>query len=179
METKKYWDSSCLSAGERCALKRCAGDMTGSMQAWRAFYHAIGYCTLTTEKERIYFAVLCMECLWKEEELLKAQEQGTIQPFEQILYNIYMDKNTTESRRRKLTDFLDIPWREDGFLLGKLCSWARFIKAQVPGIIPDFQKLAKDLKNWNDPKKSVQKNWVQTICLGNKKEETEETKNAD
>ena len=60
--------------------------------------------------------------------------------------------------------FLDTPWSQDGFLLGKICSIVRMLRAEDVRTMPDFERLADDLTNWNLPDRQVQQRWVHTIC---------------
>lgn len=171
---KKVWDISKLSSAEKSVLKRCAGQMMGNdMRAMQAYYHAVGYQSHKNEKE--YYAALCMECLWRDSEELEKV------PFEMILHDMYFDEHITESMKHKLVSFLDLPWGNDGFLLGKLCSLAKIMKTGNLSKMPDFLKLAEDLSFWNADGKQVQRRWLKTICMkhGNKCASREEEKNVD
>lgn len=171
---KNYWEISCLTSEEKSALKRCAGKMMGNdMRAEQAFYHAIGYKRV--KNEEVYFAALCMACLWDH------KENPETELFEVMLHDMYHDKNATDSTRHKLTAFLDLSWGKDGFLLGKLCSLARRMRADSAGKkMPNFEKLARDLEFWNDPNRRVQRRWIKEICLKDQiLEKMEEKKNVD
>lgn len=171
--SESHWEISCLTPEEKSALKRCVGKMMGSdMRAMKAFYHAIGYRWIPNEE--IYFASLCMACLWDAENCPKTEA------FEIILHDMYHDKDATDSTKHKVTAFFDIPWGEDGFLLGKICSLVRRIHAENTVKMPDFEKLADDLKNWNHPNKFVQRRWIRKICVEDQMtKKMEEEKNVD
>jgi len=151
------WDASCLTVGERSMLRRCAGEMMGNdLLAVEVFYKAVGHRKIYHEK--VCFAALCMECLWREED-------GTrVLPIEEIFRSIYQSKDTTESMKKRLVSYIDIPWSDDGFLLNKICRIVRILRSSDGGTRPDFERLADDLAHWNDPDKWVQKRWLRTIC---------------
>ena len=66
---KPNWDLGQLSIAEKSALRRNAGIMmdSASMQALEAFYHAKRNCS--EGKEAFCFAAMCMECIWRGEDL--------------------------------------------------------------------------------------------------------------
>lgn len=167
------WDLSRLSSGERSALKRCAGVMMGSsMQAQQAFYHALtGHCARSNESA--WFACMCMECLWHVE------EHPARRPLEDMLGRIYRDPDATESTRKRCTAFMDLNWGDDGFLLGKLCSLVRKMRADDGSVMPDFEALADDLCRWNHTDHNIQRRWMRVICLPKNDENEEETHDAD
>ena len=172
------WDVGRLDSGARNALKRCAGSMLGDdMKAIEAFWRAAG--SVPKGCESAWFACLCMQCLWKPEAVTR------IQPYEECLRNWYRDTETSDSLKSRVISLLDIPWGPDGFLLGKLCNFARRMRAADASAMPDFSKLADDLMNWNSSDHWVQRRWIRTIC-GNRKDdanqtaqEMEDTENAD
>ena len=173
--SESYWNISCLTPGEKSTLRRCAGKMMGNdMRAMKAFYHALEYRRVSNEEEKIYFAALCMECLWDTKDCPKTEL------FEIMLHDMYHDKKATDSTRHKLTAFFDTPWGEDGFLLGKLCSLVRRMHANNVAKMPDFEKLADDLRHWNYSDKYIQRRWIKTICVESQiAEKMEEEKNVD
>ena len=153
------WDLSRLSAGERSALKRSAGTMMDSagMLAVEAFYRAqTTSCSLYAEKA--WFAALCMQCLWRED------DHPQVKPLQELLREVYQDLDATESMRRNCVSFLELPWSDDGFLLGKICSWVKKLRAAHPETMPDFNLLAADLAQWNHADRFVQRRWLNTIC---------------
>lgn len=169
------WNTEKLDTGERTALKRNAGVMYGNdVRAMEAFWHAAGY--VPTGKENIWFACLCMECLWKSE------DHAAVLPFEEILKRLYQNGETSESIKNRMIAMLDVPWAPDGYLLGKLNNFARIFRSKNAAVMPDFQQLADDLSNWDRPEHWVQRRWIKTIC-GNKEneeeKETEENENVD
>lgn len=170
------WDASRLSAGERSALKRNAGVMMNDagMQAIEAFYRALDEAC-GPYAEKAWFASLCMQCLWREE------EQPQKRPFPEILRAIYQNPDATESTRKRCTNYLDLSWGDDGFLLGKICGLVRKMRADNAAIMPDFEQLADDLTNWNHSERYVQRRWLNNICAGRNEQEKkeEEETNAD
>lgn len=174
----KKWDIERLSPGERSALRRCAGiTMGSSVQAIEAFYHALTTYCPSRETEKIWFASLCMECLWRPE------DHPSRKPFEEIARRMYQDPKSTESLKRRCTAYLDLTWGDDGFLLGKLCNLVRMMRANNSSIMPDFDKLADDLSHWDRADRSVQRRWLRMICMHDNKNEAdndkEVTENAD
>lgn len=129
--------------------------MGDDMRAVEAYYRAAA--PIGKQKEEIYFASLCMECLWRVEDSPRRR------PMEEILRDYYQG-DETESMKRRMTSFLDTPWSRDGFLLGKICGIVRMLRAKDASVMPDFDKLADDLVHWNDQDRWVQKRWVRTIC---------------
>ncbi|MBR6186630.1 MAG: type I-E CRISPR-associated protein Cse2/CasB [Clostridia bacterium] len=167
------WDVSRLSAGERSALKRNAGVMMNDagMQALEAFYRALdGKCGPYAEKA--WFAALCMQCLWREE------EQPQKMPFPEMLRAVYQHPDATDSARKRCTNYLDLSWSDDGFLLGKICALARKMRADNAALMPDFEQLADDLAHWNHAERYVQRRWLNIICAsGNERDKKEEEEN--
>ncbi|MBQ9489958.1 MAG: hypothetical protein IJU80_08515, partial [Lachnospiraceae bacterium] len=86
------WDLSRLSAGEKSALKRNAGVMMNDagMQAIEAFYRALAE-GCGTYAEKAWFASLCMQCLWREE------EHPQKKPFPELLRSVYQNPDATDS----------------------------------------------------------------------------------
>ena len=166
------WDLSRLSAGERSALKRNAGVMMNDAgaDAIEGFYRSLT-AKCSTYSEKAWFAAVCMQCLWREEDHPK------IIPFPEMLRRIYQNPEATESSRKKCTAFMDLSWDEDGFLLGKICSLVRIMRAGDSSVMPDFEALAEDLSRWNYPDRYIQRRWLSIICKNdseqNKKEEEE------
>ena len=161
----RKWDLSRLSPGERSALKRSAGIMIddAGMQAVEAFYRAMTVpCAPYAEKA--WFGAMCMQCMWREE------DHPQVKPFPEILQSMYSNPDATDSMRKRCTGYMDIFWSEDGFLLGKLCSLARKMRAENPSVIPDFEALADDLNRWNNAEHYVQRKWLTIICRANKDE---------
>ena len=168
------WELARLSAGEKSALKRNAGIMMdhASMEAVEAFFRALpGNCAIGAEK--VWFACLCMDCLWREE------DHDQRRPFQELLRSIYQDKDASDSMRKRCTAFLDLPWSDDGFLLGKLCGLARIMRSGIPGAKPDFELLADDLLHWNHRDHYIQRKWLGTICRVQKEDKEEATNHAD
>lgn len=144
------WDASRLSAGERSALKRNAGVMMNSagMQAIEAFYRALtDNCGSYAEKA--WFAALCMQCLWRE------NDHPLKKPFPELLRAVYQNPDATDSARKRCTNYLDLSWDDDGFLLGKICGLVRKMRAENSAVMPDFEQLADDLANWNHGERYV------------------------
>lgn len=172
--SEQKWDLSRLDTGGRSVLKRSAGEMLGTdLRSLEAFWRAAG--EVPKGREDIWYACMCMECLWK------AEDHPRVMPFEEILRTMYQNPDTSDSIRHRITSMADIPWGPDGFLLGKLNGFVRMMKAGDSSVMPDFQKLADDLSWWNNPEHRVQRRWIQTIC-GWRKEDTkkeEESKDVD
>lgn len=171
------WDTSVLNSGERSALRCKAGIMMGNdMQAIEAFYRAAP--KVPREKEEIWFACLCMECLWKSD------SHPTVIPFEQMLRTLYQSPDSSASIKHRIISLLDVPWSRDGYLLGKLNNFARIFRSKSINSIPDFSALADDLSRWNHPDRFIQRQWIRTICSQYSKDENkdhqemEETVNA-
>ncbi|MBR3738944.1 MAG: type I-E CRISPR-associated protein Cse2/CasB [Clostridia bacterium] len=170
------WDLSRLSAGEKSALRRNVGVMKdfASMQALEAFYRAKNqYCG--SEKEKAWFASMCLECLWREEKKLPKKS------FPYLLRMLYQDKEVSKSLQNRCINLLDYDWTDDGFLLGKICNLIRLIRAKHGDYMPDFEMLAEDLSIWNKEGHYIRRKWLYIICSEqneSEKEEEEET-NAD
>ena len=170
------WDAGRLDRGARSMLKRNAGCMMGSnLHALEAFYSALTIRPRNREQEEQWFACLCMECLWKAENGPRRVRM------EELLRRMYQSSESSESIKHRIIALMDEPWNEDGYLLGKLCNFARILNARDGTVMPDFEALADDLNRWNFPEKNIQRRWIRTICGINKEEieETEEEKNVD
>ena len=164
------WDLSRISVGERSALKRNAGVMMNAAgaDAIEGFYRALSArCVLYLEKP--WFAAMCMQCLWREE------DHPRIRSFPEMLRSIYQNPEATESTRKKCTGFIDISWGDDGFLLGKICSLVRSMRANDLSVMPDFEELADDLSHWNSADRYIQRKWLSIICR-NENNDNEEDK---
>ena len=112
-----------------------------------------------------------MQCLWREE------DHPRIRLLPELLRVVYQNPEATESSRKKCTAFMDVSWDDDGFLLGKICSLVRIMRAADSSVMPDFEALADDLSHWNNPDRYVQRKWLSIICkndLGQKENEEEE-----
>ncbi len=161
------WDLSRLSAGERSSLRRCAGNMMGdNMQSIAAFYKAL-LQNCRPSQEKAWYAAMCMESLWRDEE-------HRVRPLEEMLRSIYQDPESSESSRERCIAFMDLTWGDDGFLLGKICNLVRKMRSADASVMPDFDKLAGDLSQWNSPDKYIQRRWMKTICLRFKEKENNE-----
>lgn len=171
---KPNWDLGQLSIAEKSALRRNAGIMmdSASMQALEAFYHAKRNCS--EGKEAFCFAAMCMECIWRGEDLPYKRL------FPELLQMLYQESKS-ESLKRRCISFLDCKWSNDGFLLGKIYNLVRLLRSKYPEYIPDFDALANDLNYWNYPEQRVQRAWLKTICRYQNKENDneEEQNNAD
>lgn len=165
------WDLARLSAGERSALKRNAGIMMNAAgaDAIEGFYRAVTVKANQYE-ESSWFAALCMQCLWREE------DHPRVCSFPELLRAIYQNPEATESSRKKCTSFLDISWAEDGFLLGKICSLVRGMRSGNAALMPDFDELADDLTKWNRPDRYIQRKWLRIICGNNQNQDNKEEK---
>ncbi len=160
------WNIKALSSGERSILKRNAGIMMGNdTRAMGAYYKAVVKPPKGREREEKLFACLCMECLWKEEDHPKDV------PLEELLNRLYQSDKSSTSMKTRIINLLDIPWGDDGFLLGKIYGFVRKIKTQDPAVKPDFIKLYDDLCRWNNPDQYIQRRWIRTICTFDKEEE--------
>lgn len=170
----RKWDLSRLSAGERSALKRSAGTMLSAAgaSAVEAFYRGL-LPGVRRYEESACFAAMCMQCLWREDDASKTR------PLSEMLRSIYRNPEATESSRKKCTAFLDLSWDEDGFLLGKICSLVRGMRADNASISPDFDELAEDLTRWNHPDRYIQRKWLRMICSNDEEEKEEEKENVD
>ena len=168
------WDLARLSAGERSALKRNAGIMMNAAgaDAIEGFYRALT-ARVSQYKESAWFAALCMQCLWREE------DHPQVRPFPEMLRAIYQNPDATESSRKKCTNFLDISWGDDGFLLGKICSLVRLMRSGNAVVMPDFEELAEDLSGWNHPDRYIQRKWLRTICSNNQDKDEKEEEQED
>ena len=161
------WSLDRLDAGARNSLKRNAGQMIGNdYQALEAFYRAVGYVPKSREQEEQWFACVCMECLWKPE------DHPQVVLFEEMLRRKYHQPDTSDSIKRRIISLADVPWSRDGFLLGKLNNFSRMFKAESGSVMPNFDRLAEDLAQWNRPEHQVQRRWIRTICEATEKEET-------
>lgn len=170
------WDAAKLDSGGRSILKRNAGCMMGSnLRALEAFYSVLNQKPKSREQEEQWYACVCMECLWK------ADRNPRKVQMEELLHRLYQSSESSESIKHRIIAMLDEPWNEDGYLLGKLCNFARMLRARDETVMPDFEALAEDLYKWNYPEKNVQRRWIRTICGVNKEEtnETEEKLNVD
>ena len=172
------WDLAKLDSGARSALKRSAGIMLGQdLRAIQAFWQAVGFVPKGSEDK--WFACICMESLWKPEDVRQTL------PFEELLRRWYQSSETSDSLKNRIVALLDLPWGQDGYLLGKLCNFARQMRAKDAAVMPDFERLADDLARWNSAGRAVQRRWIRTICGQRSEEdepantEKEETENAD
>ena len=153
------WNLEVLSPGERSILKRSAGTRMGNdLRAMEIYFKVVNSSPKGREREEKLFACLCMECLWREED--HPQEI----PFEELLKKMYQDEKTSSSMKTRIINLLDIPWGDDGFLLGKICSFVKKIKSSDSMVKPDFMKLYEDLCQWNHPAHYIQRRWIRTIC---------------
>ena len=166
--SSRKWDIERLDSGGRSALKRNAGVMMGNnLKALEAFYRAVSYIPKNQNQESQWYACQCMECLWKTD------EKPRVIRFEELLRRIYLSSETSESIRHRIVAILDVPWSQDGYLLGKLNNFARILRSKDGSVMPDFEALADDLAIWNHPDRIVQRRWIRTICGSQEEKQTE------
>jgi len=164
MSEEKGWDASRLTAGDRSALRRCAGRMKDQADAGAlmAFYRATGGAGAGIHPEEYPFAALSISMLWRE------SDHPRIRPMEEILRDM-IQANTPEENAGLLSrvrSALDTAWAKDGFLLGKITNLARIIRSAHPEWMPDAFQLAKDMRDWNGEKRRVQRRWIRAIFTG-------------
>ena len=152
----KKWDLCKLSTGDRSILKRSAGTMLrDQVKAVEVFYR--GLETYPKKSESQWFACMCMDCLWNS-------PSQSVKPFEEMLRDLYNNKSTSPSMKKRIIALLDVPWSDDGYLLGKIACFARMFRSTSNSVKPDFEKLADDLSSWNHPDRYVQRKWIRVIC---------------
>ena len=171
---EKKWSIEKLDSGGRSLLKRNAGvSMGNNLQAVEAFYRAINNKVPRNQyQEEQWYACLCMECLWKPE------DHPRIVNMEELLRKIYQNQDSSDSIKHRIIALLDIPWGNDGYLLGKLSNYSRMLRAKDGSVMPDFDRLADDLAGWNHPDRYVQRRWIKTICGLNSTEKDDEKEEA-
>ncbi len=149
----ELWRLKRLNTSERIALKRAAGTLALNASAQHAFYKA----DLCREQgwEQIRYAALCMVCLWGDHDALP------VLPMEECLGRMCWEGGQ-ERLARRIEALLETRWGEDDFLLEKLMNLVRMIRMHGE-YKPDFEKLAWDLRHWNDEKQSVQRRWLRVI----------------
>lgn len=140
-----------LTTAQRAILKRCVGKPLA--EAGRAM--GIMYASIPADVERWqeeqYFMILCMSCLWKEE------ERGEVHPMEECLRRIRL----TDSLDRRVLALLDIDLDGNGNLLNtKLSRLVRQIHSSAERISPDFPQLYEDLLQWDNDNRIIQKKWA-------------------
>lgn len=153
----KLWQLERLNKGERTALKRAAGTLALNASAMRAFYKADTCRDARWEEQR--YAAMCMACLWNE------QENPPELSMQECLARMCWDDNNElqEAMAKRVEALLETRWsKEDDYLIGKLLNLVRMMKAKGD-FRPDFEKLARDLWNWNGEDRRVQREWLKTI----------------
>lgn len=152
----ELWRLDRLDTGERTALKRAAGTLALNATALRAFYKA-DVCRESGWEEQRY-AAMCMACLWNE------QENPPVLPMQECLARMcWVDNELQEAMARRVEALLETRWsKEDDFLIGKLLNLVRMMKSKGE-YRPDFEKLAMDLRRWNNENRYVQREWLRMI----------------
>ncbi len=155
-----------LPTGERAALRRMAGRRIGEAdgRALQAFYNARPH-DLPGEYEEQCFSVLCMACLWREDEVRFRR------PFIQALRQ--MDsKEVTQSLQNRVRSLLDLHWQDgEELLIGKLARLARMLRADSASVAPNFELLLNDLIHWDDESRWIQRNWARDSFFRPKEED--------
>lgn len=142
-----------LSTGERASLKWEAGKRLpeASGSALAAFYRTLPE-GIGVSLEGKFFAVACLNCLWKS-----AQLSGAKRPYETCLKQIRA--KGYESFDKRVNALLDCYWDDDdGYLQAKLCRVTKQMRQQE--LLPDFRRLLLDLIGWNAPERRVQRRWA-------------------
>lgn len=152
------WDLSRLTTGEYAALRRAAGTTDFDVAAWRAYYKV----DVPRKDEDERFTALCMSCLWRIE------DEVTVLPMEECLRHVCWENmdgksELRESMARRVEALLETRYSNDGYFQGKLLSLVKIIRSDGRRFKPDFEKLADDLRWWNNENRSVQRKWLRTI----------------
>ncbi len=150
---------------QRALLKRGAGhSLAGSMAALGAYFTLKPNHVMPRQEGR-HFAVLCLSCLWKEE------ERGNQIPLEECLRRV----KESESLDHRVMSLLDFNWDDRNDLFqAKLLRLVHLVKSRAQGFSPDFARLYQDLLMWNHPDRFVQKRWARTFFNENNEKQTEE-----
>ncbi|MBR3178850.1 MAG: type I-E CRISPR-associated protein Cse2/CasB [Clostridia bacterium] len=146
------------SAGERAALRRCAGKMLSEADAsaMSVFYRLLPYGTPEWKHNR-FFTIMCCSCLWKPE------EQKNPRPIEDCL-RIFAKHQNGDGFYARIRNLMDTRWDDaDGFMAAKLTRILKQIKNADNTLYPDFDGLAEDLFSWNSDERSVQRRWAETL----------------
>ena len=154
---KPKWNEKALNKGECIALKRSAGLMMdqASDKAVAAYYRVRNPENVSAYKDEIQFACLSMSCMW---------DNGMAKvPLQALLGKLCKESRVKGPVRKACLECLDNPWRRDGFLLKKIYSLVVMVKKEIPGVMPDFERLADDLIRWNYDKRFIQRNWINQI----------------
>ena len=157
-----------LSTAQRAMLKRCTGkSLAQAGRALGAFYAVKPPSVLPWQEER-FFAVLCMTCLWGED------DRGAVLPMENCLRRI----RKTDSLDHRVLALMDTDWAdEDGLLNTKVSRLARQIRSSEERVSPDFVQLYQDLLYWNSDSRAVQKRWARAYFGNRGNNDTNETEN--
>ncbi len=124
-------------------------------KAVAAYYRVRNAENTSTYKDEIQFACLSMSCMWDRGEAKM--------PLQKLLGRLCKDPGKGKSVSKACLECLDNPWRKDGFLLKKIYSLVVMVKREIPGVMPDFERLADDLIRWNYDKRFIQRNWINQI----------------
>ena len=149
-----------LAPGQRTALKRCAGKQITDADAYalQAFFKALPG-VVGKEKQEIYFAVMCLSCLWKSDANVR------VLPFAKCLQKI----RSSDSFDNRVYSLIDTPWSDDGLLITKMFRLTKMIHSDGR-FMPDFENMLKDILNWNDTDGTVQIKWMEQYVLTDNEE---------
>lgn len=145
-----------LGTGERAALRREAGVMIrqADSPAITAFYRCLP--PSVAQQEDRWFAVACLRCLWAT-----GDDDG--RPLEQVIADLVLSGELSESTRHRVELLLDTEWDVDGYMLTKLARLLKLVCQKSDRTIIDFPALLDDLLGWNSDRQYVQRKWAKAI----------------
>ena len=162
-----FWLRICEAVGRdnglRAVFRRNAGELlqTADGRAVTAFYRLNGGGAVSERNEDRCFFAVCAACLWKADEWTRAVPLTT--GARKLNSD---DKAAFEKRIRVL---LDLPWDDEGYFATKLSRLLKYCKSK--NMVVDGKSLMRDLINWDNDERFVQKRWVRELYR-------EETKNS-
>jgi len=153
-----------LTPGERAALRQSVGkkfdDATPMAQAsfCKALTKEVKDCGLSEKERDALFASLCMRTLWRDEEI--SHNHRKIR-FEEGLGQLRLESSKSTENGLSVLPNIKIPDMKK--LIIQIGHYAKRMHNMHPDILPDFEKLARDLINWDDRTHSVRWQWLAAI----------------
>lgn len=163
-EEKSLFDPSAIDEKSKIIFRRSAGKMINDCPSAMPVFYRILPSNISEWDENKFFFAICLSCLY--------EDHGRAIPFETMLKMSLNDEDSREAMERRIDSMMTADWNDkDGILALKMMRILKVLEKKLPDVKPDFDKLYKDLKNWNHPDHYVQRSWARSIYYNPEKKE--------
>lgn len=140
-----------------------------------AFYEVIGKCSYIRNLDNLNFYIVTLIAIQidklkteiDDSEILEDLKEKNMQNY---LHMIYVDPNSSESQRKRITKLLAMQYEQDGRLLSQMTKFIQ--SAHRDGYKINPQQLYTDVKYWNKIYNEIPEKWAKTILNAKEGENT-------